>query len=210
MIAFRGPRLLIRYVRDFPSRRTPCRPSSFPPGPWSPSPGPHPYPGLPPPYPGPHAAPEAFEAESDLEPPASAKLLLDPSASLRIAARRHKTLVFMEPGEVWAFEADARLTFAHSAQGKLDIDVSLAEIEASPLGAAFVRVHRGWLANVTLVKTLEHAPGETQLFVGAKLGERSGIRVPVSRDRVRAVRGLLLESTIGVRRREYPEDASAI
>ncbi len=112
----------------------------------------------------------------------------------------------MEPGEVWAFEADARLTFAHAALGKLDIDVSLAEIEASPLGQTFIRVHRGWLVNLALVKALDHTPGETQLFVGDRLGDRTGIRVPVSRDRARAVRAMLLETAIGVRRRDAADD----
>jgi DNA-binding LytR/AlgR family response regulator len=124
------------------------------------------------------------------------------SSPPRIAARRKRALVFLEPGEVWAFEADARLTFVHSAHGRLDIDIPLAEIEASSLGSAFVRVHRSWLANLALVKALEHTPGETQLFVGAKIGERTGIRVPVSRDRVRPVRDVLLAGAIGVRRRE--------
>ena len=154
---------------------------------------------------------EPFEAEGDHEPPPSGRLPVEAfehvQSSPRIAARRQRSLVFMDPAEVWAFEADARLTFAHSAHGKLDIDVSLAEIEASPLGPMFVRVHRGWLANLALVRALEHTPGETQLFVGTGLGPGLGIHVPVSRDRVRAVRTLLLESTIGVRRRETADDA---
>ncbi len=120
----------------------------------------------------------------------------------RIAARRKKALVFLDAREVWAFEADARLTFVHSASGKLDIDVSLAEIEASPLGRLFVRVHRSWLANLALVKALEHDPGVTQLFVGSAMGESTRIHVPVSRDRVRAVRDMLLATAVGVRRRE--------
>jgi two-component system response regulator LytT len=165
-------------------------------------------------------APPFSSFDIDMEPPASGELPSaergpervgdgfrePPLSAPRIAARRKKSLVFMDPSEVWAFEADARLTFAHCALGKLDIDVSLAEIEASPLGRMFVRVHRGWLANFTLVKSLEHTPGETQLFVGSRLGERSGIRVPVSRDRVRTVRSLLLETAIGVRRRDSNDD----
>jgi DNA-binding LytR/AlgR family response regulator len=152
----------------------------------------------------------AAPSEVSPEPPASGPLPLEPfepvSGGPRIAARRHRALVFLEPSEVWAFEADARLTFAHCAHGKLDIDVSLAEIEASPLGPAFVRVHRGWLVNLALVRALEHAPGETQLLVGTSLAPGFGIHVPVSRDRVRAVRAQLLVSTIGVRRRETSED----
>ena len=138
----------------------------------------------------------------------------------RIAARRKKSLVFIDPHDVWAFEADARLTFVHSVHGRLDIDVSLAEIEASPLGHMFARVHRSWLANLALVKALDHSPGETLLFVstrgwtprprlhprrGPHPWERAGIRVPVSRDRVREVREALLAGAIGVRRRESAE-----
>ncbi|MGO8994010.1 MAG: LytTR family DNA-binding domain-containing protein [Polyangiaceae bacterium] len=160
--------------------------------------------------------------DGDDEAPASVRQPVLPAERAisvpRIAARRKRALVFLDAKDVWAFEADARLTFVHSANGRLDIDVSLAEIEAGPLGHLFVRVHRSWLANLSLVKALEHAPGETQLFVGAKLeregdsgrsaarGAPGGIRVPVSRDRVRSVRDALLSSAIGVRRREGADE----
>jgi DNA-binding LytR/AlgR family response regulator len=121
---------------------------------------------------------------------------------VRISARRRSNIVFLEPSEVWAFEADARLTFVHSARGKLDIDVSLAELEASPLRRLFARVHRGWLANVELVKAIEYDAGVAQLLVGTKGVEGSGIRVPVSRSLARPVREMLLAGAIGVRRRD--------
>ena len=115
-----------------------------------------------------------------------------PLAVPRIAARRKKSLVFIDPNDVWAFEADARLTFVHSVHGRLDIDVSLTEIEASPLGHVFARVHRCWLANLALVKALDHAPGETQLFVSTKLdgtseasprrGPHQAERAPLAQD----------------------------
>jgi DNA-binding LytR/AlgR family response regulator len=142
----------------------------------------------------------AAETSTSTRPP----LLPAPSplSVPRIAARRKKSLVFIAPHDVWAFEADARLVFVHSLHGRLDIDVSLTEIEASALGHMFARVHRSWLVNLALVKALDHAPGETLLFVNTVRSERGGIRVPVSRDRVRKVREALLASTIGVRRRE--------
>jgi LytTr DNA-binding domain len=130
-------------------------------------------------------------------------------ASVRISARRRNNIVFLEASEVWAFEADSRLTFVHSARGKLDIDVSLAELEASPLGQVFARVHRGWLVNVELVKAIEYEGGMAQLFVGARGVEGSGIRVPVSRHSVRPVRDMLLAGAIGVRKREAPEGLRA-
>ncbi|HKO49286.1 MAG TPA: LytTR family DNA-binding domain-containing protein, partial [Polyangiaceae bacterium] len=49
----------------------------------------------------------------------------------RIVARRKKNLVFLEPSEIWAFEAADRLTFVHTAHGRFDLDLSLAAIEVS-------------------------------------------------------------------------------
>jgi DNA-binding LytR/AlgR family response regulator len=144
----------------------------------------------------------ALARSSFLRPPS-------PLSVPRIAARRKKSLVFIAPDDVWAFEADARLVFVHSLHGRLDIDVSLAEIEASALGHMFARVHRSWLVNLALVKALDHSPGETLLFVNTVRSERGGIRVPVSRDRVRKVRNALLATAIGVRRRDGAEEALA-
>ncbi len=121
-------------------------------------------------------------------------------ATRRVVARRKKTLVFLEPAEIWAFEAADRLTFVHSVHGKFDVDLSLSAIEGS-FGRTFVRVHRNWLINLAQVRELARESGETTLFVGlgiAKTGE--GIHVPVSRDRAQTLRGLLLASATGVRR----------
>jgi DNA-binding LytR/AlgR family response regulator len=126
----------------------------------------------------------------------------------RIVARRKSALVFMGAREVWAFEANARLAFVHSAHGKLDIDVSLTEIEGSALGHLFVRVHRSWLASLALVKALDYVGGETQLFVSTNLVGGAGVQVPVSRERAKVVRELLLSGAIGVRRpREIAAEA---
>ena len=90
----------------------------------------------------------------------------------RIAARRKKSLVFLDLTEVWAFESDARLTFVYSAAGKFDIDVSLAEIESSPVGHLFVRVQRSWLANLAFVKQLDRSsyPRRSRGRAGARDG----------------------------------------
>ena len=48
----------------------------------------------------------------------------------RVVARRKKSLVFLDPDSIWAFEAADRLTFVHSPEGRFDIDLSLAAIEA--------------------------------------------------------------------------------
>jgi DNA-binding LytR/AlgR family response regulator len=127
--------------------------------------------------------------------------MLPPSAATRIVARRRRSLVFLEPEEIWAFEADERLTFVHTRHGKFDVDLSLAAIELS-LGASLTRVHRKWLVNAAHVRELMRGSNETLLFVGDGMaGEGPGIEVPVSRDRVAEVRETLLRSAVGTRTR---------
>jgi two-component system, LytTR family, response regulator LytT len=119
---------------------------------------------------------------------------------LRIVARRKRNLVFLEPAEIWAFEAADRLTFVHTEAGRFDMDLSLSAIELS-FGRALTRVHRNWLVNTAHVKELERDGNETRLFVGTGLGgDASGVRVPVSRDRVQAVRDSLLADAAWLRR----------
>jgi len=121
----------------------------------------------------------------------------------RVVARHKRNLVFLDPGEVWAFEAAGRLAFVHTASGRFDIDVSLAEIESCAFGGGFARVHRSWLANLAHVKELRLEAGLTQLFVGERAGENApGMCVPVARDLARQVRETLLASAIGLRRRD--------
>jgi DNA-binding LytR/AlgR family response regulator len=129
-----------------------------------------------------------------------APVAASPPQSARIVARRRKSLVFLEPSEIWAFEAADRLTFVHTAHGKFDLDLSLAAIESS-FGRTLMRVHRNWLVNVAHIKELERDGAETRLFVGPGIGEESqGVRVPVSRDRAQALRESLLTNTTGLRR----------
>lgn len=122
------------------------------------------------------------------------------SGPSRIVARRKRSLVFLAPREIWAFEAADRLTFVHTTHGTFDIDLSLAAVESS-FGRAFVRVHRNWLVNADHIKELERDGPETRLFVGAGVADAGkGIRVPVARERAAAVREMLLENATGLRR----------
>jgi DNA-binding LytR/AlgR family response regulator len=118
----------------------------------------------------------------------------------RIVARRKRSLVFLEPQEIWAFEAADRLTFVHTMHGTFDIDLSLAAVEQS-FGRAFVRVHRNWLVNAGHIKELERDGHETKLFVGDGVADAGrGVRVPVARERAAAVREMLLTNATGLRR----------
>ena len=119
----------------------------------------------------------------------------DPATPSRIVARKGRSLVFLEPSEVWAFEAADRLTCVHSARGKFDVDLSLATIESS-LGRSFARVHRNWLVNAAHIKQLDRDGSETSLLVGTE----AGITVPVARERSQGVRDMLLSNAMGVRR----------
>jgi len=121
------------------------------------------------------------------------------SGALRVVARRKRSLVFLDPADIWAFEASDRLSFVHSRLGKFDIDLSLAAIENS-FGRSLMRVHRNWLVNLDFARELEREEGETTLFIGTSLGnEGQGIRVPVSRDRAQPVRAALLANATGLR-----------
>jgi two-component system, LytTR family, response regulator LytT len=118
----------------------------------------------------------------------------------RVVARRKKSLVFLDPAGIWAFEAADRLTFVHAAEGRFDIDLSLAAIEES-LGRALFRVHRNWLVNLDFVKELERDGGGATVTVGRDIGpEGRSVQVPVSQDRSKALRDALLENATGLRR----------
>lgn len=118
----------------------------------------------------------------------------------RIVARRKRNLVFLEPNEIWAFEAADRLTFVHTAHGRFDLDLSLTAIELS-LGRSLTRVHRNWLVNLGFVKELEREGNEVRLFVGPSLAsEGQGLHVPVARERAQDIKDMLLANTTGLRR----------
>jgi DNA-binding LytR/AlgR family response regulator len=123
-----------------------------------------------------------------------------PARAHRIVARRGRTLVFLEPDEVWAFEASERMASVHSPHGVFDLDLSLSAIEVS-LGRAFTRVHRNWLVNSSFIKELGREGNETRVFVGSGLGpDQRGLRVPVARERAQSLREMLLATATGLRR----------
>jgi len=124
----------------------------------------------------------------------------EPNKPLRIVARRGRSLVFLDPQEIWAFEASGRLTSVHTVHGQFDVDLSLAAIEAS-IGKALTRVHRNWLVNAAHIRELEREGHETRLFVSSGLApDQPGLRIPVARERTHAIREMLLSNSTGLRR----------
>jgi two-component system, LytTR family, response regulator LytT len=119
---------------------------------------------------------------------------------LRIVARRGRSLVFVDPDQILAFEASGRMTFVHTAHGKFDLDLSLAAIAAS-FGQTFTRVHRSWLVNAAQIRELEREGHESRLLLGTPPGSQEAtLVVPVARERSQAVRDLLLSNAMGLRR----------
>lgn len=120
-------------------------------------------------------------------------------ARARMVARRDRTLVFLELDQIWACEAYNRLTRVHSRRGVFELDLTLQAIEGSFAGA-LTRVHRNWLVRTAAVLELDPAGGDAALLVGDATADGARIRVPVARDRVQAVRDLLLRGATGIRR----------
>ena len=144
----------------------------------------------------PGAAQRSLEA---FAPAAVERRAPGPRQVRRVVARRKTSLVFLDPEMIWAFEAENRLTFVHSPEGRFDIDLSLAEIEAT-FGRALFRVHRNWLVNLAYVKELKRDIGGATVTVGSEIRpEGRSLSVPVSQDRAKALRDVLLESATGLR-----------
>lgn len=121
-------------------------------------------------------------------------------APARVVARSKQGLVFFGQSQVWAFEASERLTFVHGAAGRFDVDLSLAAIEAT-FREGWLRVHRNWVVNVDQITALERDDLGRVLVLGGMNGDpRSGLRVPVARDKVQGVREILLQGATGIRR----------
>jgi DNA-binding LytR/AlgR family response regulator len=117
--------------------------------------------------------------------------------------------VFLEPREIWAFQAAGRLTFVHSAHGKFDLDLSLIELEAS-FCRPLTRVHRNWLVDLAQVRAFEREGGAARLFVGSGMDEGRGVRVPVSRDLAHGVRERLLADATGLRQSHARDEQSRV
>ena len=116
-------------------------------------------------------------------------------ADTRIAARNGRAIVFLAVADAFAFEAEGRLCYVHTAQGRLDVDLSLNSLEAM-LAPCYLRVHRNWLVSTTSVRSMERVDGEAVLLVGPN---DPPLRIHVARDRAANVRERLLTNAIGLR-----------
>jgi two-component system, LytTR family, response regulator AlgR len=114
------------------------------------------------------------------------------AGAARLVAREGERLVFLGLDAMLAFQTVDRATYLHHAEGTFSVDLSLNALGAA-LGERVLRVHRNWLIAPAHARGLSRVDGELTVEVGPQL------RVPVSRDRAREVRRILLENAVGVR-----------
>lgn len=94
--------------------------------------------------------------------------------------------VFLDPASILAVEAQGKTCVLWTRRGKLTVLHSLSALEGVLPASLFFRVHRSYLANLRAVSEL-FADGRTH---GIRL-DGCPIQVPVSRDRVSALRAAL-------------------
>jgi two-component system, LytTR family, response regulator len=102
-----------------------------------------------------------------------------------LAARTRERVRLIPVEEVTHVLAKDRATYAVTASAQHMLDVTLAELERRLDPARFLRINRGILVNVGWVAEL-HADPDGHLAV--RLKDAPGTELPVSRDRVRALK----------------------
>ncbi len=95
-------------------------------------------------------------------------------------------LRLLEWKDVTHLRTENRLLFVHTPEGRFILDRSLEELEPM-LAPAFLRVHRSAMVAVSAISELEAEPG-----LPGEAILRDGTRLPVSRERLPAVRKRLV------------------
>ncbi|MEM1057207.1 MAG: LytTR family DNA-binding domain-containing protein [Bacteroidota bacterium] len=105
---------------------------------------------------------------------------------VRLTVRVGTRLRVVDPREVAVFEARDKLVFARLGEREHPVDFTLDTLEARLPSDQFVRAHRAFLVNVAHIREWVPWFGGTHHL---RLG--SGVEIPVSRRRARAVRSVL-------------------
>lgn len=103
-----------------------------------------------------------------------------------ITVRYKHSFKVLDQKEIVFFEANEKLVFAKTSDGKFRVDLTLQELEDRLPKHQFIRVHRGFLINVTFINEL------VPWFAGGyELLMKDGSRIPVARRKVSELRALL-------------------
>ncbi|WP_306601024.1 LytTR family DNA-binding domain-containing protein [Geothrix sp. 21YS21S-2] len=103
----------------------------------------------------------------------------------RFIVTRKGRLRVLAWSDVSHLSTENRLLFAHTAEGRFPLDRTLDELEAM-LSPAFFRCHRGAMVAVAAIRELAVETGG-----GGELTTSGGERIPVSRERMPALRRCL-------------------
>ena len=106
----------------------------------------------------------------------------------RLASRLGDTVEIVNLRHVTHFLAREKLTFAVTPDRQYVVDMTIAELETRLNPARFVRIHRGFILNLDHLQEL-HADFGGRMV--ARLKDVSRTELPVSRDRVRVLKGRL-------------------
>ncbi len=111
----------------------------------------------------------------------------EPSAPVRITARRGARIVLLDPAEVLWFEAEETLVFARAAEGRFLVERTLAELEEA-LGPSFFRAHRAYLVNLSRIG--EILPGDSGTY-RLVMRDAAATSLPLSRRQAQRLREIL-------------------
>jgi two-component system LytT family response regulator len=101
-----------------------------------------------------------------------------------VPGRRGARIVLLDPRDVLWFEAEETLVFAWTAEGRVLVDRTLAELETQ-MGSTFFRAHRAYLVNLARIGEIAPVEGGTYRLV-LKDPERTAL--PLSRRQARRLR----------------------
>lgn len=105
----------------------------------------------------------------------------------KLPVLHNKRITLLELDRVIHVRADGHYTAIFTAEGQFLCNLSMSEVEAKLDPQVFVRVHRSHIVNIRYAKSFERLPDHAMLVVDDK-GES---RIPVSRERVHALRTML-------------------
>ncbi len=106
----------------------------------------------------------------------------------RVASRSGDKVELVDLARVTHFYASDKLTFAATPNRNYVVDQTIAELEARLNPARFVRIHRGAILGLDHLLELHAGFGGRMV---ARLKDPKRTELPVSRDRVRALKQLL-------------------
>ena len=109
----------------------------------------------------------------------------------RIATRVGRSLVVVETRDITHFSAEEKYVTAFTAKGRIHFDATLKLLEVE-FAEDFVRIHRSHLVRRSLVSNLRWNAYAASICVAG-----TDIRLPLSRQRVGAIRQMLQSQGAG-------------